>query len=242
MFDQYGNDAPNRFQYHIRSVAHILVPVHTLTMVGHAHDMERGVLRIVDPDSGQPYYFPIQAIPPDYAKPDLVVDVSDDSQILTTLHFCIVWRIQELSATSKSWRRVSFPEQRQALLYNDVRLPLCSKCLFLHKYPCDDVVRDQMTSRPNQTTGRPLDQALVASKMAMCVHSGYTYLVIGESSSYKLDCYTISRVYGLQRSSTCPFSSLPDLQDELKYRGVPLFLGWQSVDTSPPVFSAKEKL
>lgn len=243
MFDQYGNDAPNGFQYHIHSASgHIHVPVHAMTMVGHAHDMERGVLRIAQPDSGEVRYFPVQAIPQGMAKPDLVADVSDDGQLLTTLHFCVVYQVQELSAIEKVWRSVSFSEQRQALLYNDARLSLCPKCSFLHKYPCVDTVRDRTAGCPYPTTGWSLDQALVGSRMALCAHGGDTYLVIEEASSYKLYCYSISRFYGLQRSSTTSFYSLPDLQGELKYRGVPLFLGWQSVDTSPPVFPMKEKL
>ncbi len=144
--------AVSGFSYHIRSAP--ALRVEGLTMVGDARDMERGVLHLVSPSHAR--YLPVQAIPQEMAEPDLIVDVADGSEILTTLHFCTIWR--GMDRNPETWEHISFPQQQLAFLYNDIRLSLCQVCQRLHKYSC---VLDQQTNTS-------LTQALVESGLAMC--------------------------------------------------------------------------
>src|SRR5579859_3145029 len=111
--------ALSRFRYSICSAPALNLPINGLMMVGDAQDMERGVLLIEE----YLHYLPVQAIPQGMAEPDLIVDVADGSEILTTLHFCTIWHSIQQDRNAETWERVSFPTESLAFLYNDIRLP-----------------------------------------------------------------------------------------------------------------------
>ena len=93
-----GKGAPpiygDSLTYCILSAPVLAIPVEGIVFLGEPRDLERGVLHLIAPDQKvvRYPYIPVQAIPQGMAEPDLIVEVSDGNQILTTLHYGTIWR------------------------------------------------------------------------------------------------------------------------------------------------------
>lgn len=212
-------------------------PLAPLELLGDESDMERGVLHTAaDPARElQHGYLPVQAVSQGMAKPDLVAEVYAGSVRLTTLHFCTLWRVYLNEAGLQTFERVSFPEPHLAALYNrQERLEVCPSCHRLHRHACV------------LTGTKSLEQALVLTGLALCVHEGYVYLVSGEPTGAlartmfqgKVYWYAITRLQGLQwcYGFSPPHLKLEQCHRYLAERKVPLQQGWMAVE-EPLVFA-----
>lgn len=219
------------FSYSIRSAPALNLPIDGLTMVGDARDMERGVLHLV---SHAKYpYLPVQAIPQGMAKPDLVVDVADGPEILTTLHFCTIWRGMQRDPNPENWERISFPKLQMALLYNDARLSLCRVCQRLHKYSC---VIDQQANMS-------MKQVIAANGLEICVSGKYVYLIAwsedhplyGDLFHGTIYRYAAIPTLGLQEYPQYEFVRMVSCTQYLIELGVSLDAGWQAGHSCPSI-------
>jgi len=202
------------------------VPCARLALIGDSEDMERGVLRI-DPPSSEIAHFgflPVQAIPHGMCAPDLIVDVLDAGQLLTTLHFCTIWRGMQRSDNPQDWERISFPNLHQAMHYNRRRLILCPFCHRLHPFLCLAEAMAAPTS---------LWSVLQATGLALRAHVDGLYLVVcrpvrGEQRTGIVFRYAILPSVGLQRIPGVSFRQIESCYRYLAERAVPLD-GWLPV-------------
>ena len=228
-------DTINGFTYRIRAACTLAFPVAGLSMVGDEGDMERGVLHTPSSSSiARHSYLPVQAVPEGVVTPDLIVDVFDGERILTTLHFCTIWRGMQRNVHPETWERVSFPKRRQALIYNKDRLSFCHACRHLHTYHCQLAVPQAETR---------LLRALAEHGLAMCLSGGYVYLVAcnddrplpADQSHGVLHRYALSATLGLQGGSTYTFTRLSHCIDSLTTLGVSPQVEWHTVEAGRPL-------
>jgi hypothetical protein len=228
------NGLPAAFTYRILPGS-MLAPSESLSLLGDERDMERAVLLVSPTTPAQQNSvarytcLPMQAIPQGMAVPDLVAEVYDGMEHLTTLHFCTLWRVVPNDADLLCFERVSFPRPQLASLYNrQERLHVCPSCHRLHRHACALIGT------------KSLEQALVLTGLALSVHDGYVYLVSGEMRVTAVDTlfhgkvywYAITGLAGLQAcyGFTPAFTKLELCTKFLVGRAVPVQEGWTAVE------------
>lgn len=129
--------------YHVIAAPALPFAPERLLVLGDAQDTERGILVVssamladVPQFLAHSPYLPVQAIPPGSITPDVIVEMRDGEEHLTTLHLCTIWRGMRRHANSPCWERVSYQTPQLALQYNQTRAYLCPSCLHVHRGTC----------------------------------------------------------------------------------------------------------
>lgn len=236
------------FEYRIVAMPQVPFSPASCRLWGDEHDMERGVLYIPPAQISlyQEYvkrsYVPVQAIPQDMAKPDVIAEIYSGDEHVTTLHFCAAWHRVQQNDQRWRWERLSFSQMAGVMQYYQAipriknYLSICPSCFRLHQPYAICPLTEPMS----------LAEALSITGLALRVYRGTVYFVSwnpyaplhGSLWHGNISWYAITRLGGLQACDAplYPFVEMEEGKHFLAAQNVPLEEGWIAVDERPDIF------